>query len=160
VLNVLQGAATGTEYSAKVRDIRDSLLDDQSTGTVEGRAERYIRSIKLFVENPVIGTLTFDDVGKHSAVLDRFAQYGFAFGLLFLALLIYVPIRMARSSRAPIGLALAFLMVAIGFPLSNNVFMSWGLVLYVFSGGAFAAMGVALDQGGQKRAALRGPAHA
>ena len=160
VLNVLQGAATGTEYSAKVRDIRDSLLDDQSTGTVEGRTERYIRSIKLFAENPVIGTLTFDDVGKHSAVLDRFAQYGFAFGLLFLALLIYVPIRMARSSRAPIGLALAFLMVAIGFPLSNNVFMSWGLVLYVFSGGAFAAMGVALDQGGQKRAALRGPVHA
>jgi hypothetical protein len=88
----------------------------------------------------VLGTLTFDDVGKHSAVLDRFAQYGFAFGLLFLALLIYVPMRM-RGPRAPIGLALAFLIVAIGFPLLNNVFMSWGLVLYVFSGGAFAVDG-------------------
>ncbi|MBK6924820.1 MAG: hypothetical protein IPH14_06015 [Thermomonas sp.] len=160
VLGVLEGAATGTEYSAKVRDIRASLEDEQSTGTVEGRTERYIRSIRLFVENPVIGTLTFDDVGKHSAVLDRFAQYGFGFGLLFLALLIHVPLRVARSPGAPIGLALAFLIVALGFPMSNNVFMSWGLVLYVFSQGAFAVMGPSPDQRGRKRALEGGRAHA
>ena len=160
VLGILEGAATGTEYSAKVRDIRASLEDEQSTGTVEGRTERYVRSIKLFVENPVIGTLTFDDVGKHSAVLDRLAQYGFGFGLLFLALLIYVPMRVARSPGAPIGLALAFLIVAIGFPLSNNVFMSWGLILYVFSQGAFAVMGSSQEQGGRKRAVENRIAHA
>lgn len=160
VLGILEGAATGTEYSAKVRDIRDSLEDEQSTGTVEGRTERYLRSIKLFVENPVIGTLTFDDVGKHSAILDRFAQYGFGFGLLFLALLIYAPMRSARSPGAPIGLALAFLIVAIGFPLLNNVFMSWGLILYVFSQGAFAVMGSSQEQGGRKRAEEDRIAHA
>ena len=112
-LRAIEGVVAGTEYSAKVRDIRSLLEDDQSTGTVEGRVERYTRSLRLFAENPVIGTLTFDDIGKHSAILDRFAQYGLGFGLLFLALLIHIPLRVARTSRVPIGLALAFLVVAI-----------------------------------------------
>jgi len=151
VLGVMEDMSAGTEYSAKVRDIRDSLQEDQSTGTVEGRTDRYMRSLKLFAENPVIGTLTFDDVGKHSAVMDRFAQYGFGFGLLFLALLVHVPLRAARSPLVPIGLVLAFLIVAFGLPISNNVFMSWGLVLYVFSRGAFGVMGISGDQADRKQ---------
>lgn len=157
ILQSLEGAAAGTEYSAKVRDIRDSLASDESTGTVEGRTERYLRSLRLFGENPIIGTLTFDDVGKHSAVLDRFAQYGAVFGFLFLAMLIFVPVRYLRSRQVPIGLSLSFLVVAIGFPMLNNVFMSWGLILYVFSRGAFVVMGIPLErsrqQGGQGRLA-------
>lgn len=159
-LRVLQEVVAGTEYSTKVRDIRASLEDDQSTGTVEGRTERYSRSLGLFVENPVIGTLTFDNVGKHSAILDRFAQYGFAFGLLFFLLLTHVPFRAARSPLAPIGLAIAFLIVAIGFPMLNNVFMTWGLVLYVFSRGAFAVMGVSVDEVGRKRIGVGRPVDA
>jgi hypothetical protein len=140
VLGLLQDVAVGTEYDAKLRDIRDSLEGGRNIGAVDARAERYTRSFKLFLENPVIGTLTFDDVGKHSAVLDRFAQYGFGIGLLFLALLAYMPIRMIRSSSVPIGLTIAFLVVAVGFPMLNNVFMSWGLILYVFSRGAVSVM--------------------
>ena len=151
-LRALQGATSGTEYSAKVRDIQASLEDEKSTGSVEGRTERYIRSVHGFIENPVLGTLTFDEVGKHSAILDRFAQYGLGFGLLFLALLIHVPLRVARSSQVPIGLALAFLIVAVGFPLLNPVFMSWGLVLFVFSRGAFAFMGIAFKTNGRDEA--------
>lgn len=150
ILQSLEGAATGTEYSAKVRDIRDSLASDESTGTVEGRTERYLRSLRLFGENPIIGTLTFDDVGKHSAVLDRFAQYGAVFGFLFLALLMFVPARYLRSRQVPIGLSLSFLVVAIGFPMLNNVFMSWGLILYVFSRGAFVVMGIPLERSRQQ----------
>ena len=160
VLGALESMSAGNEYSAKVRDIRSSLQDDQSTGTVQDRTERYVRSLKLFAENPVLGTLTFDDVGKHSAVLDRFAQYGLGFGLLFLALLIHVPLRAARSSQVPIGLVLAFLIVAFGLPISNNVFMSWGLVLYVFSSGALAVMGASLDREGARPAVGGNPARA
>ncbi len=152
VLRVLEGVTAGTEYSAKVRDVRTLLEDDQSTGTVEGRAERYSRSFRLAVEHPVLGTLNFDEVGKHSAILDRFAQYGILFGLVFLALLIHVPIRVMRSSGAPVGLALAFLIVAVGFPMLNTVFMSWGLILFVFSRGALTVMGVSMDHAGRMRA--------
>ena len=151
-LRAMEGVAEGTEYASKVRDIRTLLEEDQSTGTVESRAERYSRSIRLFLENPVIGTLKFDDVGKHSAILDRFAQYGILFGLVFLALMIHVPIRVMRSSGAPVGLALAFLVVAIGFPILNTVFMSWGLILFVFSRGALTVMGVSMDHAGRMRA--------
>jgi len=146
VLQSFEGLAQGTEYSAKVRDIRASLTDSQSTGTVEGRTERYVRSLRLFAENPVIGTLSFDDVGKHSTILDRFAQYGFGFGLLFMSLLVFTPLRYLRLPQVPIGLGLAFLVVAFGFPMLNNVFMSWGLILYVFSRGAFSVMGVPLEK--------------
>lgn len=148
-LRGMEGMVTGTEYASKVRDIRNLLEEDQSTGSVEGRADAYGRSIRLFVENPIIGTLSFDDIGKHSAILDRFAQYGFVFGLMFLAILLHVPIRVMRSSGAPVGLALSFLIVATGFPLLNPVFMSWGMILFIFSRGALTMMGVSMDQAGR-----------
>lgn len=150
-LRGMEGMVVGTEYASKVRDLRALLEEDQSTGSVEGRAERYGRSIRVFVENPVIGSLSFDDVGKHSAIMDRFAQYGIGFGLLFMALLVHLPIRVMRSSGAPVGLALGFLIVAIGFPMLNTVFMSWGLILYVFSRGAMTLMGVSMDRSGRMR---------
>lgn len=161
VLQSFEGIAQGTEYSAKLRDIRASLTEGESTGTVEGRTERYARSLRLFSENPVMGTLSFNDVGKHSAILDRFAQYGFGFGLLFTALLMYVPLRYLRLQQVPIGLGLAFLLVAFGFPMLNNVFMSWGLILYVFSRGAFSVMGVPLERRKRRHATVEGDlAHA
>jgi len=159
-LDGLQRVATGTEYAAKVRDVRRSLDEDQSTGTVNDRAERYQRSTNLFLGNPVVGTLTFDHVGKHSAVLDRFAQYGFAIGSLFLLLLGFVPWRLVRDSRVPSGLSMAFLVVALVFPLLNNVFMSWGLILYVFSRGALAVMGLPLQRPRSSPAVAMGHAHA
>lgn len=146
-LRSLEGVVVGTEYDEKVRDILSSLDDGQSTGTVEGRTERYLRSLQMFVENPVMGSLVLTGNGGHSAIFDRFGQYGVAVGLLFLALLIHVPLRFLRSRQAPVGLSLAFLIVAVVFPMLNTVFMSWGLILYVFSRGAFVVLGLPLDQG-------------
>lgn len=160
VLRSLEGVVAGTEYSAKVRDILESLDDGESTGTLGMRTERYYRSLQLFVENPVIGSLSIVEIGGHSSILDRFAESGIVVGGLFFALLVYVPLRFLRSSHVPIGLGLAFLILAIGFPMLNPVFMSWGLVLYVFSRGAFVVMGLPLDQGGRKPRAEGRLAHA
>ena len=145
-LGMLQDVAAGTEYAAKVRDVRSSLAQGESTGTVDGRTERYERSLRLAMEHPVAGTLAFDPVGKHSAILDRFAQYGILVGLLFLGLLCYLPWRALRDRRVPVGLALAFLVMALGFPMLDTVFMAWGLLLFVFSRGAMAVMGIPLDR--------------
>ncbi len=153
-LDRLQAAAAGTEYAAKVRDVRRSLDEDQSAGTVGDRAERYERSARLFIQNPLLGTLAFDDVGKHSAVLDRYAQYGAVVGTMFLLLLAYLPWRLVRDRRVPIGPSLAFLVVAVAFPFLNNVFMSWGLVLFVFSRGALAVAGIPLQR--QRRVVAAG----
>ena len=51
-----------------------------------------------------------------------------------------------RDRRVPVGLALAFLAVAFGFPLLDTIFMAWGLLLFVFSRGAMAVMGIPLDR--------------
>ncbi|MBK6415661.1 hypothetical protein [Thermomonas sp.] len=148
-LRGMEVVAANTEYSAKIRDARVLLEEDQTTGTVNDRTERYLLSLKLFIENPVIGTLSYDELGKHSAILDRLGQYGFLFGFMFMALLIHVPIRVMRSSGAPVGLALSFLIVAVGFPMLNPVFVSWGLVLFVFSRGALTVMGISMDHAGR-----------
>lgn len=146
VLDTLQVAAAGTEYETKVRDVRFSLQGGESEGTVEDRMERYTRSLDLFFENPVLGTFRFDDLGKHSAILDRFAQYGFGVGLLFLWLIGYVAWNAMRDQLVPIGMAVALLVVSIGFPLMNNVFIAWGVALYVFSRGTFVVMGIPLEK--------------
>ena len=44
------------------------------------------------------------------------------------------------------GLAVALLVVSIGFPLMNNVFIAWGVALYVFSRGTFVVMGIPLEK--------------
>ncbi len=145
-LRGLESMAKGTEYEAKIRDLQESMVDGRSTGSVETRAERYERSLRLFLEHPLVGTLMFDDVGKHSAILDRFAQYGVVVGALFFFLIAYYPLRMLRDTRVPIGLGLSFAFVAIMFPMVNNVFMSWGLILYVFSRGALSVLGIQLTR--------------
>jgi hypothetical protein len=65
-----------------------------------------------------------------------------------------------RSSQVPIGLGLAFSILSIGFPMLNPVFMSWGLILYIFSRGAFVVMGLPLDQDGRRPRAEGRLAHA
>lgn len=139
-LKSLQSVTANTEYAAKVRDVRESLKGGENVGTVSGRTERYYRSFQMFLESPITGRLIFDGVGGHSSILDRYAQYGVGFGTLFLCLLGFVPFQSLRDQRVPIGLALGFLIVALGFPMMNTVFMSWGLILYVFSRGAFATI--------------------
>lgn len=140
-LDALRAAATGTEYARKVQDVSDSLERDESVGTFADRTERYGRSLEMFIAYPVTGTLTTYGIGGHSSILDRYGQYGFLVGTLFLWLLVRVPWRSVRNPRIPIGLGLAFLFVAVAFPLLNPVFMAWGLVLYVFSHGAFIVIG-------------------
>lgn len=144
LLSALQPATAETQYMRKVEDMQASLRQGDSMGTVESRTERYERSARLFLENPVIGTLVVDPVGKHSAFLDRFAQYGGLVGYVYLVLICYLPWRLLRDSRQPLGLALAFLVVTFGASLLNNTVMEWGVVMYLFSRGAFLVLGSTL----------------
>lgn len=156
VLNYLEGVAAGTTYSTKVRDVRLSLNEEQSTGTVTNRAVRYAKSLRTFSENPVTGSLTRDQIGKHSAIIDRFAQFGFVVGFMFLALMAYLPLRYLRWRQVPIGLAMAFIVVAVGFPMLNSVIMVWGLILFVFSRGALSVMGIPLESAKRRPAVNEG----
>lgn len=134
----LSGLARGTEYQQKVADLQATFEGESAVGTVGLRMERYERSLELFLHNPVIGVLKVDDVGKHSAYLDRFAQYGFFFGAMFVYLILYLPLRIVRNRSADPGISFGVLFVAAVFPLINNVFAAFGFMIFIFYPAAMA----------------------
>jgi hypothetical protein len=126
-------ASKGTMYERKVEDVMASLSTEQDVGTVAGRTDRYNRSIDLFVENPVQGVLSFRDIGKHSAILDRLARFGVFFGFMFLYCATFLPLRyMRRPKSLGFGMALSVAIVAIPFCFLNNVFPGFGYMLFLF----------------------------
>ncbi len=56
-------------------------------GTFGERYERYTRDLNLIMQNPVLGVFRFSTVGKHSTILDFFAQYGIPLGIVFVNIL-------------------------------------------------------------------------
>lgn len=69
----------------KLMDSRDALvygadIEDSEFAT---RYERYTRDIGLIFGSPIWGSLSYMTVGKHSFILDYFAQYGIPLGIVF-----------------------------------------------------------------------------
>lgn len=134
ILTYLAPLVEGTNYSLKVNDLLALLQSDDIAGTVEDRVERYDRSLGLFLHNPLTGVLYFNDLGKHSALLDAFARWGALIGAILLYLVIFRQIRALRSlSSVPGGAGAAFgtlIAVLMVFGL-NNVFMAAGIIIYI-----------------------------
>lgn len=87
----------GTTYAIKHRDFFKQINGQESEyGSVSSRAERYQRSFKMIFINPITGVLSYDDIGKHSNILDQLAQYGIVFFSLFIYLLIYLPLQIMK----------------------------------------------------------------
>jgi hypothetical protein len=128
--------SSGTSYERKVEDVITSLGDSESEGTLAFRTDRYLRSALLCVYNPVTGVLRFDDLGKHSELLDTFGRYGVPVGLLFAYCVFYLPLRDVRRGRKSQhnvwALALTVLVVSVLFTLFNNVFAAFGFMVFVF----------------------------
>ena len=75
-----------TMYYQKVLDIINSLKSADIMGNVYARYERYSRSISLFIDSPILGQLSRSEIGKHSQILDMFAQFGIFVGVWFCSL--------------------------------------------------------------------------
>lgn len=131
LLQLLYPLTEGTPYYRKVRDVIETLQNDQSAGTLDDRVSRYMRSLNLFLQSPVFGVLINRDVGKHSAYLDTYARYGIAVGSVFVYLLTYLPVRMMRRMRDNFGLAFSIFAIMILLPLLNDTFSSLGVVLFI-----------------------------
>lgn len=66
----------GTEsvFAEKIDEFRYSINNEDMTGDMQGRVDRYNKSICYFVENPIMGTN--EKPGNHAAILDRLAVLG------------------------------------------------------------------------------------
>lgn len=131
VLTTLLPLAEGMNFANKIRDVLASLDLGATTGTLDDRTERYVRSLTLFFENPVFGVLSNDDVGKHSEILDNFARWGFFFGGIFLYLVVFPAVRLMRRNKRDFGVALAMLAAIVIIFGLNHSFAAAGLMLYI-----------------------------
>lgn len=159
VLGVLSQLAGGTSYQMKINDILASLQADNSVGTVAERVERYSRSVVLFFENPIMGTITAQNIGKHSVFIDHFAQYGVFVGAIFAWLMLRTPLAALRQPGHGLGYVVAILFLAIFVPLLNNIPMAVGVLLFI----AYPAARLYLDLNsarGRPRPPSFGPVHA
>jgi hypothetical protein len=101
---------------------------DDEYNTASVRLERYTRSIKLFIENPLTGTFSFNDIGKHSTLFDQFAQFGLFFGLIFTSIIFRTQFLISAYFKKNIFIRLYFLgLVLIG--LLNNYGASIGVAI-------------------------------
>tara|TARA_R110002051_G_scaffold265495_4_gene325341 strand:+ start:3924 stop:5033 length:1110 start_codon:yes stop_codon:yes gene_type:complete len=95
--NATRELVEGTTYAIKHRDFFNQLNGQESEyGSISSRAERYQRSFKMIFINPITGVLSYDDIGKHSNILDQLAQYGIVFFSLFIYLLINLPMQIMK----------------------------------------------------------------
>lgn len=59
---------------AKIEEMRKALIEDQATGDLLSRMDRYQLSISQFLGNPILGTNM--KPGRHSSLLDKLATLG------------------------------------------------------------------------------------
>ena len=125
----------GTSLRLKHSDIFSQIRGDESiNGTIASRSERYARSLNIFFTNPITGSLSFDNIGKHSNILDLFAQFGFFIGFLFLSIIRKLPLTLLKKSAFGNKYYIKSLIWSIIiFGLVNNFSMQHGIVYIIIA---------------------------
>ena len=90
ILDIMIELVDIPEINHKLIEMRNILISDADVEDSEFgvRYERYVRDIGFIIDNPIWGTLSFKDVGKHSEFLDFFAQYGVPLGIIYVSALL------------------------------------------------------------------------
>ena len=152
-LESLLPLAAQTSFERKIVDLISSIAMGEVTGTAEVRYERYMRSLDLFLDNLLLGVWSFDNLGKHSSVLDSYAQWGVLFGTIFLYLLVLPAVRAFFANPWKPQLYLVLCLPLVGVFVLNNEFAAAGVIIYLITplaslvgakmtGGRFSRQGV------------------
>ncbi|MFS1413862.1 hypothetical protein BCU70_21365 [Vibrio sp. 10N.286.49.C2] len=132
IIDFLHDLFTGlSNVQLKLMDMKYAIVTGESEGTVSDRTERYWRSLELFLNNPIFGSIERDDVGKHSFLLDTFAQYGVFIGLLVCYIIVkpISKVKVINSSERSFKYIIIFIATCL-FSL-NNPAMSYGVAFFL-----------------------------
>ncbi len=132
MLKLLYNSIDQGAYRLKLGDIIASMEIGKVTGTTADRVERYMRSLMIFMEHPIMGIWRIAPIGKHSLVLDTFAQYGFFMGIILIYILLKIPLDLYIRIKKAKALSVTILALAILLISLNNVAMLYGFILYLF----------------------------
>ncbi|MCM1139491.1 MAG: hypothetical protein NC453_13050 [Muribaculum sp.] len=100
----------------KLLSMKETLIYGNSFEDSEfgERYERYTRDLNIIITSPLWGALTFYAVGKHSCILDFFAQYGIIMGILYVRLL-FKPCTDWTKHRMPMAYTVLWLSIILAF---------------------------------------------
>lgn len=118
----------------KVIEIQRLLIESDEASSIGSsilfgeRYERYTRDMGLILNNPIFGALNYMKVGKHSTILDMFAQYGIPAGIIFCYVLIK-PLRSSLKNRIQTANVEGATIIELVFILLiNNASMGMGII--------------------------------
>jgi hypothetical protein len=83
----IEALLDGTKYISKWLEIAALINTSEFGELFQSRLDVYSISITLFLDNYFFGSLRFDEVGKHSTILDIFSQFGIVVGAVLIYLL-------------------------------------------------------------------------
>ena len=81
----------GTAVADKIQDLLLTSESGAAEGSIQDRMKAYRGSIDVILEYPLIGSLWKKSGGGHSAILDIVAKYGLWGGIIYSAMIFYVP---------------------------------------------------------------------
>jgi len=122
---------SGTSYFSKLNaiiyyDANDLIIND----SFEVRRERYQRSLDLFFNNVFTGVFDFNEVGKHSTILDTAAMYGIFYISFFVLLIFRFLIHAYNLSKSRLVLVTGYLFFYV--IILNNLVLQFAVILFVF----------------------------
>lgn len=89
ILDFLIGIVDIPSLNRKLIGMQNTLLygGDVEDSEFGERYERYMRDLGLILRSPLFGVFKYSAVGKHSSILDFFAQYGIPLGIVYCKIL-------------------------------------------------------------------------
>lgn len=117
-------------YVEKIEELRMSSLEDRIEGDMEGRIDKYDRSLSLFLDNIFWGSNQMP--GRHSGILDRLALLGLS-GFIPLALFFFFSLKEVWK-YIPQNRKIYYLesMVAAFLMLLFKAMWLWTIFLFLF----------------------------
>lgn len=114
----------------KLADLYAIIVEGEAIADSEfaARAERYSRDLNLILTRPLFGHLTFNAVGKHSNILDMFAQYGIPLGIAYLNL---ITVSCRKWIKKGMNVAASLLCIFLIFACLNTVTGAAAVPLFV-----------------------------
>ncbi len=129
-LQFLYSLVEGTRYSAKFDDLFLILHGIQPSDVVGSRTNAYTKSLYSFYDNIILGTFSFDNLGKHSDILDKFAQYGIFMGFILLHYIFKTPLKIYNSIKYEYKPELvSFLMALLVIATLNTITLEFSIAI-------------------------------
>ena len=134
IYSLLLKISAGSMYENKVKDIFAFLIEGESEGTFDSRAERYLTSLESIFKYPLCGSLIWNNtnaIGSHSSILDSFAAYGWIVGGSWVYLIAVYHDQVMKHFKMKLGVRITLISLVVLTGLFNRLVMMIGALYFL-----------------------------